>query len=431
MFNATIAVAWVRLQDALAPYPWVYRVLVTIIVLLAAWFANWVTKRVLLRGLRRVLHNNVLAGEEGGFGMRLGVIPRLANVVPALVLALSVAVVPDVPPMVVAVVRNVCTAFIVLTVALALARLLDVANQVYERRPDAQHKPIKGYVQLLKIVLGLFTAVLMISVLVDKSPLILLSGLGAMMAVLILVFQDTLLSLVASVTINSNDMVRVGDWIEMPQQGADGAVVDIALHTVKVQNWDKTISAIPIKRLISDSFKNWRGMEESGGRRIKRSLLLDQHSVRFLNESEVTRMREFNILRDYIDAKCVALAEWNVALSRQGMPAVNARRITNLGTFRAYVEHYLRASPHVHQDMTLLVRQLQPTALGLPLEIYCFANDTGWVAYEQIQSDIFDHLLALLPHFGLRVFQSSSDAMLMECAQRGSVISSVLAESEV
>lgn len=211
MFNATIAITWTHLHDVLAPYPWVYRVLATIMLLLAAWFANWVTKRVLLRGVQRVLRSSVLAGEEGGYGMRLGVIPRLANVVPALVLSLGVAAVPDVPLVVVAVVRNVCTAFIVLTVALALARLMDLANQVYERRPDAQHKPIKSYVQLLKIVLGLFTAVLMISVLIDKSPLILLSGLGAMMAVLILVFQDTLLSLVASVTINSNDMVRVGD----------------------------------------------------------------------------------------------------------------------------------------------------------------------------------------------------------------------------
>ncbi|ACB93137.1 mechanosensitive ion channel [Xylella fastidiosa subsp. fastidiosa] len=426
MFNASIAITWTHLHDVLAPYPWVYRVLATIMLLLAAWFANWVTKRVLLRGVQRVLRSSVLAGEEGGYGMRLGVIPRLANVVPALVLSLGVAAVPDVPLVVVAVVRNVCTAFIVLTVALALARLMDLANQVYERRPDAQHKPIKSYVQLLKIVLGLFTAVLMISVLIDKSPLILLSGLGAMMAVLILVFQDTLLSLVASVTINSNDMVRVGDWIEMPQQGADGDVIDIALHTIKVQNWDKTITAIPIKRLISDSFKNWRGMHESGGRRIKRSLFLDQCSVRFLDDSEIARMREFSILRDYIDAKCESLAEWNVALSSQGVASVNARRITNLGTFRAYVEHYLRASPHVHQEMTLLVRQLQPTDLGLPLEIYCFTNNTDWVAYEQIQSDIFDHLLALLPHFGLRVFQSSSDTMLMETAQRLSAISAAL-----
>ncbi|MCW0392369.1 mechanosensitive ion channel family protein [Xanthomonas sacchari] len=401
------------LQHTLAPYPWAYDAMVIVALLLAAWLANWVTKRILLRGLRRALRATVLSDKE----VKLSVIPRLANVIPALVLSLGIGAVPHLPAAMVSVVRNVCAAFIVLTVALALSRVLDLLNHVYERRPDAHNKPIKGYMQLLKIVLGVVAAVLMVSVLVDKSPVILLSGVGAMMAVLILVFQDTLLSLVASVTISSNDMVRVGDWIEMPQQNADGDVIDIALHTVKVQNWDKTITTIPTKKLISDSFKNWRGMSEAGGRRIKRALYLDQHSVRFLDAAEIEQMRQLTVLREYIDRKRDELGAWNGALAERGVAPINGRRITNLGTFRAYVEHYLRASPHVRQDMTLLVRQLEPGANGLPLELYCFANDTRWAMYEQIQADLFDHLLAILPNFDLRVFQASSDAMFMDSAQ--------------
>ena len=241
----------------------------------------------------------------------------------------------------------------------------------------------------------------------------LVTGLGAATAVVMLVFQDTILSFVASVQISSDGRVRVGDWIEMPSQNADGDVTDIALHTVTVQNWDKTVTTIPTRKLISESFKNWRGMTESGGRRIKRALHLDQASVRFLEPSERDALRRFTLLRDYLDTKERELADWNAGLGADGELPVNARRITNLGTFRAYVERYLRHHPQVHRDLTLLVRQLQPGPTGLPLEIYCFTNDTRWAVYEGIQSDIFDHLLAILPEFGLRVFQESSDAMLM------------------
>src|SRR5690606_36713560 len=204
--------------------------------------------------------------------------------------------------------------------------------------------------------------------------------------------------------------VRIGDWIEMPSQNADGDVIDIALHTVTVQNWDKTVTTIPTKKLISESFKNWRGMQEAGGRRIKRALYLDQSSVRFLEPEERQRLGRFVLLREYLAQKERELAEWNAGLGEDGQLPFNARRITNLGTFRAYVERYLRRHPNVHQDMTLLVRQLQPGADGIPLEIYCFTNDTRWAVYEGIQSDIFDHLLAILPEFGLRVFQQPGGA---------------------
>jgi miniconductance mechanosensitive channel len=406
-----------QLQQTLAPYPWAYDALVLAGVVLLAWLANWLTKRVLLRGLQSLLNRLTGGGAQHDQGVRMRVVPRLANVVPALVLAAGVGAAPHLPGAAVEVVQKLCHAFIVLTVALSVSRALDVINHAYERRADARNRPIKGYLQVAKIIMFVLVGLSIVATLSGVKFVHVVTGLGAMTAVLILVFQDTLLSLVASVQISNDGRLRMGDWIEMPSQNADGDVVDIALHTVTVQNWDKTITTIPTKKLISDSFKNWRGMQESGGRRIKRALYLDQHSVRFLDEGEIDQLRQVEVLGAYIDAKRSELAQWNAQLSARGLAKVNARRITNIGTFRAYVEQYLRAHPHVHQSMTLLVRQLQPTTTGLPLEIYCFSNDTRWAMYEQIQSDIFDHLLATLPLFDLRVFQESSDAMLMAGAR--------------
>jgi miniconductance mechanosensitive channel len=400
------------LQAALVPYPWAYTGLVVTALLLAAWLANWLTKRVLLRGIQRALQASMARGEAHGSEVRMRVIPRLANVVPAMVIAAGVSVVPDLAPQVVAVVRALCQAFIVLTVALALSRALDLVNQVYERRPDARNKPIKGYLQVAKIIMFVLVAISIVATLIGAQFLHILTGLGAMTAVLMLIFQDTILSLVASVQISNDGRVRIGDWIEMPSQNADGDVIDIALHTVTVQNWDKTITTVPTKKLISDSFKNWRGMSESGGRRIKRALYLDQRSVRFLSADEVARMRRFVLIDHYLDRKAAEIREWNATLAERGAEPVNHRRVTNLGTFRAYVEQYLRHHPGIHQDMTLLVRQLQPIAEGLPLEVYCFTSDVRWAFYEGTQADIFDHLLAILPEFGLRVFQTMGDAPL-------------------
>ncbi len=399
------------LQAALDPYPGAYVALAIGGLLLVAWLANWLTKRVLLRALVRVLRASPLGGRDHDHEVRLSVIPRLANVVPALVLAGGVALVPDLPPQVVAVVRALCQAFVVVTIALAVSRALDMVNRAYERRPDARNKPIKGYLQVAKIVMFVLVGISVVATLVGAEFLHIVTGLGAMTAVLLLIFQDTLLSLVASVQISNDGRVRIGDWIEMPDQNADGDVIDIALHTITVQNWDKTITTVPTKKLISESFKNWRGMTEAGGRRIKRSLYLDQKSVHFLDDAQVARMRRFVLLNDYLDTKQRELEGWNAALAEKGAEPINARRVTNLGTFRAYVQQYLRNHPRIHQELTLLVRQLDPTDAGIPLEIYCFTNDTAWAAYEGIQADVFDHLLAILPEFGLRVFQRAGDAV--------------------
>ena len=399
-------------QQWLEHYPELYSLTGLSLLLLAAWLANWVVKRILLRGLYRALKATPI-GQDGSLHDSR-VIARLANIVPALIISAGITLVPNLPKAVVAVTGNVCSAFIVLTIALAISGVLTLLNNIYQKRPNAHLKPIKGYVQVLKILLFAIAAILMVASLIDRSPLILLSGLGAMAAVLMLIFQDTLLSLVASVQISSSDIVRVGDWIEMPQLNADGDVIDIALHTVKVQNWDKTITTIPTKRFISDPFKNWRGMQESGGRRIKRSLLLDQTSISFLSPEQITRLQRFLLLGQYLNSKQSELLSWNSALAEASQEPANTRRVTNIGTFRAYVEHYLRQHPGIHQEMTQLVRQLSPTADGLPLELYCFTNTIAWARYEAIQSDIFDHLLAILPEFGLRVFQHPSGADMRE-----------------
>lgn len=371
-----------------------------------AAFSYWAVKKILLRLLNKVMRFTTIGRDQEI--LQHGVKEKLAEIVPALIIIGGIGLVPALPVTLTSIIINVASAVIILSVARVIAALLNVANTLYNRRPDAHNKPIKGYIQVLKLGVFIVAAILMIAALIDKSPLILLSGLGAMAAVLMLIFQDTLLSLVASVQISSSDMVRVGDWIEMPHLNADGDVIDIALHTVKVQNWDKTVTTLPTRKLVTDPFKNWRAMHESGGRRIKRAIYLDQSSIHFLTPEEKDGLKHFRLLQDYLARKEAEIEEWNNTLGETGKFVMNTRRITNIGTFRAYVFEYLRAHKLINQNMTMLVRQLQPTADGLPLEIYCFTNNTAWAVYENIQSDIFDHLYAILPEFGLRAFQNPS-----------------------
>ena len=375
--------------------PWVETAVAAGLLLAVATIANLVVKLLIVRLIVRLM-----PFESVNVGVIAG---RLANIVPALIIAGGVAAVPHLPDAAVAVIRNVAGAFVILTLARSIGRTLDLLNELYAARADAINRPIKGYLQVLKIVIYCGATILVVAVLFERSPLLLLSGLGAMAAVLMLVFKDTILSLVASVQLTSNDMLRVGDWIEMPQLNADGDVIDIALHTVKVQNFDKTITSIPTHRLIAESYKNWRGMSEAGARRIKRSLLIDQTSIRFLSERECQDIRRFRLLRADLDEKEREIGAWTTALGKDD--AINHRQPTNLGTFRAYVVNYLRDHGRITPHMTLLVRQLAPSSLGLPLEIYCFTDTTAWGDYETIQSDIFDHLLAIMSEFGLRVFQ--------------------------
>ena len=389
---------------------WAQSLIGLALLVLAALAVNFLLKKVILRAAAPFLDTRTKTADKAA--------ARLATVVPLLIVSRGIVFIPYLPDALTIIIVNVARALIVLSIAMALSGGLNYVDELYRRRPEAKSRPIKGYLQVLKIVIYSAAAILMIAVLIEESPLLLLSGLGAMAAVLLLVFKDTILSLVASVQLTSNDMLRVGDWIEMPQLNADGDVIDIALHTVKVQNWDKTITTIPTHRLISESFRNWRGMQTSGGRRIKRSLLIDQNSIRFLSEEEVQGLHRFRLLRDYLARKKEAIGKWNEReLAGEGDP-VNARRITNIGTLRAYVVAYLKTHGRISQGMTQLVRQLSPTSKGLPLEIYCFTNTVEWLAYEDIQSDIFDHMLSILPEFDLRMFQEPSGLDLRELAAR-------------
>ncbi|TIX49421.1 mechanosensitive ion channel family protein [Alteraurantiacibacter aquimixticola] len=381
--------------------PWVQTLIALALLLLGAAAVNWLLKKVILRIAAPFLDTRTSTADKAA--------ARLATVIPLLMVSRGIELVPNLPPEVAALITNIARACIVLSIAMAMSKGLDYIDELYRRRPEAKTRPIKGYVQVVKILVYCAAAIMMVSVLIEESPLLLLSGLGAMAAVLMLVFKDTILSLVASVQLSSNDMLRVGDWIEMPGMNADGDVIDIALHTVKVQNFDKTITTIPTHKLISDSFRNWRGMSESGGRRIKRALPLDQNSVRFLTDEEVDGLRRFRLLGDYLSKKDEELKEWNARELAGDTNPVNARRITNIGTFRAYVIAYLKAHPRLAtKGFTLLVRQLEPTPKGLPLEIYCFTSTTDWGEYESIQADVFDHLIAILPEFGLRLYQQPS-----------------------
>ncbi len=400
---------WLNAQDlwgALDQHPLLHSSLALVLLLVVALVLGRVARYLILHavkllGRQPALHwlNDLRQNK---------VFHRLAQMTPSLLIQFGLHLIPELSKTSLLFLGNVALAFSILFLVLALSALLSALLDIYARTEYARTRSIKGYVQLAKMVLFVCGAIIIIATLIDRSPLLLLSGLGAMSAVILLVYKDTLLSFVAGVQLTSNDMLRVGDWIEMPQVGADGDVVDITLHTVKVQNFDKTIVSIPTWRLMSESFKNWRGMQQSGGRRIKRSLFIDASGVRFLHDEEEQKLTQIRLLTDYIGRKQAELKSWNEAQGNVAAMSANRRRMTNLGTFRAYALAYLKSHPEIQTNMTCMVRQLQTTAQGVPLEIYCFTRTTAWADYERIQGDIFDYLLAVLPEFGLSVYQQPS-----------------------
>jgi miniconductance mechanosensitive channel len=288
--------------------------------------------------------------------------------------------------------------------------VLNAGFEIYNTTPYAHHRPIKGYIQLLKILVYFMAGIMIIAILLNRNPTVLLTGLGAIAAVLILVFKDTILGFVASIQLSANDMVKIGDWVEMRSHNADGTVIDITLNTVKVQNWDKTISTIPTYALVSESFNNWKGMEESGGRRIKRYIPIDTSSIKFCDQEMLKRFEKFDLIRGYVIEKEKELKEYNAGKKISEEDYISGRHQTNIGIFRKYLEVYLHQHPMINQDMTFLIRQLQPTEKGLPVEIYVFCKDQRWANYESIQADIFDHIFAVIPEFDLKVFQEPTGA---------------------
>ena len=377
-------------EDQLVIYP---------LILFVSYIFYLITKRIILNAISK-LFNKTSTKIDDALLER-----KVFNKLPYLIPLIFIYSFRDMLPWIKTLDRFIIS-LIALIILLSLNSLINALNDVYLRSRFSEKLNIKSYLQILKLIVNMLGAIIIIAFLAGKSPVYFLSGIGALTAVLILVFKDTILSLVSSIQISSNKLFKVGDWIEAPQFGADGNVVDIALHSVKIQNWDKTISIVPTNKLIDSSFKNWKGMSESGGRRIKRSIKLDIQTIKFCTKSMIEKFRSFALIKEYIDTKVIEIDKYNIENNFNDASPVNGRSLTNIGTFRAYVECYLRSHAKIHGNMTFLVRQLAPKSDGVPIEIYVFSNDTNWINYEAIQSDIFDHLLAVLPQFELKVFQN-------------------------
>ena len=401
----------------LAQYPAAAAALAVLALALAAVTADWLARRVIASTVRRAL-KSADAGALGTALLESRVLLRFSHLAPALVMFFGLrAAQPWLGEPAGRMLSVLAFAGVVLAVVFGVVALLKAAGIFLQKMPGSHARlPLKGYAQAVSLVLYVVAGLVIVAYAAEVSVLLLLSSLGALTAVLLLVFRDTLLSVMASIQISVNDVVRVGDWVEMPSHNVDGDVVDIALHTVTVRNWDKTLSTIPTQDFITGSFRNWRGMSQDGARRIKRAVYIDMATVRFLNDEEIRRFSKFKLLEHYIPQRHRELREYNTRIGAESL-AVNLRRLTNVGTFRAYLFNYIKNHPKVHSGRTTLVRQLQSGPDGLPIEIYCFAATTDWLAYEDLQSDLFDHILAVAPEFGLNVFQRASGRDLRASAR--------------
>lgn len=392
-----------RILAWLEAYPIVKQLLIWVGLVLAGYFSYLVTKKYIIKGLDKWLKGLAFKTKFkfDDIIFKALISRRLAYMPPLLIFYYAA----DLVPATASIMQRICLALISLIVIMTAGAFFKTLIEVYEKSEPFKDRPIKGYIQVVVLIIYILGLLMIVGILTGQSPWVLLSGVGALTAVVILIFRDTILSFIASLQISSYDLVRLNDWIEVPKYGADGDVVEIALHTVKVQNWDKTITVIPTHKLIDETFKNWRGMQESGGRRIKRSIHVDIDSIRFCDDAMLEKFKKIRLLTDYLREKEEEIAIYNREVEGDPEMAANFRRLTNIGTFRAYVQAYLRQHSQINQQLTFLIRQLQPEATGLPLEIYVFTNDIRWANYEAIQADIFDHLLAVVKEFGLRVFQ--------------------------
>lgn len=368
----------------------------------------YIVRYIVLGLVRRITRRTSGTWDDALYDNR--VFHKAILLIPGLMLSFLVPVTLDEFPTALKWVELVTQVFMVFVTLSTINAFLNALYDIYQGFEVSKSKPIKGYLQVFKIIVIIIGVIIVFAMLLGKSPIYLLGGLGAFSAVLLFVFKDAILGLVAGIQISANDMVRPGDWIVMGKSGADGVVIDISLTTVKVQNWDKTITTVPTYSLVSESFVNWRGMEESGGRRIKRSLNIDMNSVKFASPQQLEQLKKIKLVNHYLEQKEKELAAYNEKKKIDDEVLVNGRRQTNLGIFRAYISEYLKSNPNISKDMTFLVRQLQPGESGIPIEIYVFSKVQEWASYEDIQSDIFDHILAAIPEFGLQVFQNPSGA---------------------
>lgn len=395
---------------------YIYFLVVAGLIVVVALVIHLVLHRVVLRFLARNGQAGRTIWQRAFFGHKL--FARIALALQGVVVFAMASAFLEAESLALAIIEIITHLWIILFALLSLFSLLDSVEEISRSSGSTTRLPLRGIFQGLKLVTSTAALIFAVAFLIGKSPLILFSGLGAMTAVVLLIFREPILGLVAGVQLSANNMLSVGDWLEMPKYGADGDVIDISLTTVKVRNWDKTVTSIPSYALISDSFKNWRNIEVVGGRRIKRAIYIDADSVRFATGEDLERLRRAELLSDYIEHKLAEIDEHNREKGVDPESPINARRLTNLGIFRAYLNAYLGSNPNINTDLTYMVRQLDPGPNGIPMQVYAFANQTSWVPYENIQSDIFDHIFAVIPEFGLRLHQVPGGYDVQRVAQQ-------------
>lgn len=389
-----------QIKEWLGEYAAFGNLFLFIFTLAVAGLVYIIVKKIVLKIASKLIHKTKVKFDD--YILESKVFERLTLIVPVIIFYNTIYLFPGWQDLI----DKLTGVLIALIISRALTSLFTGLTNYYSTLDIAKTRPIKGYVQVINLLIYLIAFIFIIGLITGESPWELLAGLGALTAVLLLIFRDTILSFVASLQIASNDLVHVGDWIEMRKFGADGDVIDIALHTIKVQNWDKTITVIPTYKIIDESFKNWRGMTAAGGRRIKRAFYVDLNSISFCTEDMLARFEKIELISSYVKTKREELASYNQ--NTVGKERINQRRLTNIGTFRIYVETFIKAHPKVHKNLTCMVRQLAPGPHGVPLEVYLFTNDIEWINYEAIQADIFDHIFAIVPEFDLRMYQQPS-----------------------
>lgn len=392
-------------------------VLTFLAIILVSVVVHWITKVIVVKVIHRLVENTKTEWDD--YLLRRKVFNSLSHLTSAMIFYYSAnfSQIPEVTNFI----STFTNIYFVVIFVKVVSGVLNASNDIYLTTPYSANRSIKGYIQLVMILVYFIAAIFIIAFIFNKSPLYFLTGLSAIAAVLLLVFKDTILGFVASIQLSANKMLKPGDWIEMPKHNANGTVIDISLNTVKVQNSDKTIITIPTYSLVADSFQNWSGMEESDGRRIKRSINIDMKSVRFCDDQMLDKFQKFKLIENYVVEKQKEILEHNKKLGVADELMFNGRRQTNLGVFRKYLEAYLMNRPEINKSMTIMVRQLQPSESGLPIEIYAYSQNKQLIGYESIQSDIFDHILAIIPEFGLRVFQAPSGNDIRDLTEKISI----------
>ncbi len=381
--------------------------IIILIIVIICCIANKIAKVFITSFVGRLIKKSKNKWDD--IFLEKGVFNRLSHFIPALIIYYTAGFALSSYREFISPVQLAVYIYMIIIMLLVINSVLNALHEVYLNLPVSKDRSIKGYVQVVKIIFYGIGIILIFSILLGSSPLKILAGLGALAAVLMLVFKDTIIGLVSGIQLTANNMVKIGDWISIPNQNTDGVVTEISLNTIKIQNWDKSISSIPVYTLVSNAFINWKGLEESGARRIKRSVSIDMKSIKFCDAAMTGKFKKIELLKDYIESKGKELENYNKQNNIDDSVLVNGRRMTNIGAFRKYVELYLKNHSKIRKDMPVIVRQLQPDNKGLPVEIYVFSNDTEWANYESIQSDIFDHILSIVPEFELKVFQSLSN----------------------